>query len=434
MQDDYSADSGAISDVESRQARKSARVKCALGKCLLTLVAADAGAAAPSQVDLSSSEAPDRYTWFVGDQFVYDDNVFRLPTKYISLPGFLAPTASRQDHIETVSIGTDDHFQFMRQSVAFEAQIAANYFARNTFLDNASGSGDAIWNWEFGDRLSGDAGIDYLRQLANSEQTLFYGKDLVSNTVYYGDASYLLNPDWHVNGGVRTNETSNSAIQVQINNFHSKSGNVGIEYGPTDGDKIGWEYRYTDARAIQNPAETGLNYRTYNENTTRVSIEYTIAPKTVVDAYYGYLKRSYPGTTPGAFSGDIWRAGFTWDATEKTRVNVQAWRDLEAYFDAQSNYFVSKGESISPTWIVTSKLQLNGTLLWVKQDYIASNPSFYVLGGRQDSAPTRQVNAIYNPTRAVSVTMGYDHEHRSSTQAFFNYEDRLWTLSVRITF
>jgi len=325
-------------------------------------------------------------------------------------------------------------FEYGRQMVNLDLQINESRYARNTFLNNASGNADLKWAWEYGSNASGDAGFDYVRQLAKSSQTLFYGKDLVASTTEFADMRYELNSKLVLLAGLRDVDTSNSAPELQADNYHSKSGNVGLEFDSSDTNSVGFEYRYSDVRALQNFANVALNSSNYNEDTERISGKYAVDDKTQFEGYVGYLKRRYPNSQFGAFSGDIWRLNTNYYVTERTSLRASVGRDLEAYFDAQSNYFVADGESISPAWNASEKLNIYGVFSWAKQHYIASNPSFYTLGVRRDSVASQQINIEYDPARFMIVSIAYTNERHLSTLSLFNYADRVWTGSIKIVF
>jgi hypothetical protein len=399
-------------------------------------VSASAVAAGPNDSDYT--DTPDQYKVFVSDQYSYDDNVFRLPTYFPFIANGpvngLAPDASRQDHFDTVSVGTDDHWGFSRQSLSLMLQLSENYFVRNTNLDNTSGIGDFLWTWQFGSLLSGHVGVDYVRQLANSSQTLFYGKDLVTSYNDYADLRYELGPHWTVFGGLRNFDTTNSAVEVQVNDYRSQAANGGLEYATSAKDTIGAEYRYTTAHAPQNALYAGFDVHDYTEKTARINVKYLPTDKTSIDGYGGYLQREYPNTDVGEFSGDVWRVNFNWQPTDKTRLIASAWRDLQAYVAAESNYFIAKGESFSPTWAGSEKITLSATFSWVKQDYIASSPGFITLGARRDTVNSQIVSLIYFPERSVTLTLSYENESHNSNVSQFVYADRLMSAAVKVAF
>jgi hypothetical protein len=405
-----------------------------LALAITLLMAGQTTAATAPPIDVDSTNAVDQYTAFASDTLTYDDNVFKIPQALTNISSLLSPNASRRDHIDTISIGTDDQLYSARQFVALKLQLSKNYFDHNKFLDNTSANGSLLWTWQAAGGISGTAGADYLRQLANSSQTLFYGKDLVGIANEYVDARYQIGSRWDVFGGVHANETTNSAVELHIDNFHSKTANSGLEYVLRDSDTVGIEYSYANARAVQNFVDVRFNGENYNEDRAHLLLHYALDGKTQLDATVGYLKRYYPETNVGDFSGDVWRVSLGWQPTEKVELNVSTWRDLAAYLDAESNYFVARGENVSPIWVASEKLSFSISAQWVRQDYIASSPTFLTIGERHDTLHSQQVSVIYTPVQWLTFTFAYDHEGHSSTIEFFTYGDRLWTGTLRVTF
>jgi hypothetical protein len=79
-----------------------------------TLAAGSVAMAFPPDPDLPPNDS-DWFRPFVGYQFTYDDNLFRLPSPSASEPNprsLLLPGASKQDEINTGVAGLDGHWIF----------------------------------------------------------------------------------------------------------------------------------------------------------------------------------------------------------------------------------------------------------------------------------------------------------------------------------
>jgi hypothetical protein len=144
----------------------------------------------------------------------------------------------------------------------------------------------------------------------------------------------------------------------------------------------------------------------------------------------GYLKRDYPESRFATFSGDIWRASLQWLPTDQLQWVLTGWRQLTAYVDAESDYFVSKGVSLTPTWIATQTLKLSMTLSRENHDYISSSPSAITLDTRRDKLTSAQGGLIYAPKDSLLFNLTCRYDKRSSNQALFQYNDILATASV----
>src|SRR5579862_7317034 len=340
-----------------------------------TLAAGSAAMAFPPDPDLPPNDS-DWLRPFIGYQFTYDDNLFRLPSPSSAIPNprsLLLPGSSKQDDINTGFAGLDGHWIAGRQSVDYDLEVDENRFEHNSFLNNTSGTGKAVWNWSVASTLSGTLGADYTRALQGFADTFFYERDNVDRAEYFGSGRYQIGPRWAVYGGATDAHITNSAAPLRYNNFDLQTGKVGTEFATSLKNTFGFQYSYTHGHYPEpNATLNGLPYDPdYNENSGSFLATYVVSDKTQLSGDVGYLRRNYPHATVGAFSGEIWHAKLLWQATEKTNVLVTAGRDLAAYLYAQSDYFVQDGISVTPTWKQSAKLTWSAILSWYRQNYIA---------------------------------------------------------------
>jgi len=73
-----------------------------------------------------------------------------------------------------------------------------------------------------------------------------------------------------------------------------------------------------------------------------------ISDKTILDASAGYVKRSYPNTVIGSSRAISGESRYVATDTEDP-ARSGGWRQLAADLTAQTDYYVDKGGSISPT-------------------------------------------------------------------------------------
>ena len=382
------------------------------------------------------------FDFFAGDQYTYDDNLYRIPANFGPVASVIAPNATRADRINTVSLGGTGQWVVGRQVVDLTLRADNSQFAHNTDLNYTGGDALLNWNWELGPYFSGQAGAEYNRSLASFSETRYLGRDLVGNSDYYASAKYQLGPRWAVFGGVRDSDIQHGAAAAEFNNFRTKSGNVGVEYATGISDTFGLEYRYTDGSYPPDYTFDNVPFnRNFKEDTYRGTVHYVISDKTSVDAYAGYIKHTLPSdnilpnSVFGNFSGDIWRVTVNWLPTEKTQLAVAGWHELHAYLANASNYFLSKGGSIAPTWRPTEKVTVALVLSQEDQDYVAINT---VLGlaqpARFDKVTAEQVNVYYIPRERWAVNLFFRNEHRDSNEPEFSYADRLAQVSVTYKF
>jgi Putative beta-barrel porin 2 len=370
------------------------------------------------------------YTISVADQLTYDDNLYRLAPG-ADVTTLVGPGARRQDAIDSVSLGVDAHWYAGNQAVGINFRADDNRFSHSDDLNNVSGKGNLAWDWRIGENLSGQAGADYYRALVSFAGTNYYARDLVDRVDYFGSARYQVGPHWALLGGVVDADTSLSAVPEKLYDFHSKSGNVGVQYAAASDNTITWEYQYTDANFPQAFELNGAVFNSnYDEDTTRILLKYAVTTATLIEASAGYLRRGYPYSEFAAFSGGIWRASLQWQPTDRLQFLFAGWRELKAYVDSESDYFVSKGVSIEPSWTVSDKLTLSLAVSRENHDYIGSSPSALTFASRYDKITRQQARLVYKPIPPLEVNLTYNYDRRDSNRAQLDFDDTLATASL----
>jgi Putative beta-barrel porin 2 len=128
----------------------------------------------------------------------------------------------------------------------------------------------------------------------------------------------------------------------------------------------------------------------------------------------------------------VWNATVTWAPGAKTQVVLKAWRQLTAYLDAQSDYFVANGFSIGPTWVPTEKLSFSLQYSRDRDRYIGSSLSATpVSDTRRETVGSGKFIATWTPIDMLRISATYRFERRTSTVSLFTYDDNTETIDVR---
>jgi hypothetical protein len=379
---------------------------------------------------------------FVGDQYTYDDNLYRIPARFAFVATGLSPNATRADSIDTVSAGGAGQWSVGRQNVEYSLRVDHSWFAHNTVLDNTGGDASLAWNWLVGSHFSGQVGAEFNRALANFGEARFFGGDLVDIKTYFVNGVFQVGPHWAITGGAREWDVNHGNAAATFFNVKSRSGHAGLEFSSGVSDSFGLEYAYTKGTYPQNYTFDNLPFNRDNkEDTYRGTLKYAFTEKLNVDAYAGYLKHELspqnilPPSIFGNFSGDIWRLSLNWLPTEKTQLGFAAWRELHAYLVNASNYFISKGFSVSPTWRPTEKIRVDFLASREDQDYVAIQTVLGLLAPlRFDRMTAEQINVFYTPRSRWTFNLFIRNERRSSNEADFVYSDRSGNVSFTYKF
>ena len=385
--------------------------------------------------DVGALQRTNRLILYAGDTFSYDNNVYRLPasvTDLTPLPG-IGRNPSREDDIESVTGGLDGEWLTgARQSVDVDLRADFNRYIRNTDLNNLSSLDRVVWNWGLGTALSGKVGADYTRVLGGFYNTQVYNLDIVNRTDYFASLRYQLGPRWGIFGGLLGQNYTVTPSQSTFNNSRTRSVDVGADY-TFEMNRLGFDYRYNDSRAPNSIVLNGVLFEPdYREDRARALFRYALTEKTILDASAGYLKRDYPSSAIGSFSGEIWRVALQWQPTPKTQLLVGAWQQLDADLTAQTDYYKDRGFSLTPEWTASEKLTFSATISRDTNNYIGSSPAGLIQLGpipvvttqaRHDTLTGETGSLVYTPIRAILLTFSVAHVKRDSNIPQFQYND-----------
>ena len=387
-------------------------------------------------------ERTDRLILLVGDGITYDNNIYLLPrsiTDLSTLPG-IGSNPDRKDYIDRLTGGMDAEWLVGgRQS--FDVGLDADYnrYFRNQDLNYVSSNDRVAWNWGLGDALSGKIGVDYLRLLGGFANTAVYSRDIVNRTDYFASTRYQVGPRWGIFGGLLGTDYTVSGPQSTSNNSRSKGVVAGADF-TFQTNRIGFDYRYNDSRASSAAVLNGVVFEPdYREERARVLLRYALTEKTTFDGSAGYLKRDYPSTAIGSFSGEVWRAAFQWQPTPKTQLLLGGWQQLNADLTSQTDYFVDKGVSLTPQWTASEKITFSAGISHDSENYIGSNPIGSIAvaplsQARHDTVTAETATMLYTPIRAITIAVAANHSARNSNISQFHYNDVQGSVNITYKF
>ncbi len=204
------------------------------------------------------------------------------------------------------------------------------------------------------------------------------------------------------------------------------SASVG-DSGRSDAASFGTISRLSYTRA-KFPFETiisGLPFdRDYYSNLLAARMLYHLTTTLSLQGDWGYLKREYTAANASQnFSGDIWHASVASQPQEKLTITLLGARELTAYVDAESQYFVSNRGGVSFDWQVTRKVDLRFEGVREDRRYVADPANVSVGLLRKDSQNTGTVTLVLAPTRNFVITTAYRIDRRDSSLPTLIFDD-----------
>ena len=368
----------------------------------------------------------------LGARELFDDNLYRLPES-------IDPQSSREDYIRRVSAGLDGNWQWSRQKVLLNLLATNSAYERNDRLDNTSGRGRAEWEWRAGNAWSGALGGDFNRTLASFSNTRFLGKDLLDSTGTFASLGFRLGPSWSLKAAGRRASTEHGASERRFDNFHTDSLTAGLRFKTSSESEIGLDVRRTEGRFDRALNLAGQLFdRDYEDESVSLEVNQIYSPRTRLQLSVGYLSREYGDVAladvgKGSFSGAIGDLLLEWQASNKIALSLNGWRRLRAYLDAESDYFVSEGVSVAPTWEPGEKLSVALELGYESQRYLGASVNL-LSSARADRVRTGKLQIGYSPLRKLRFDLTGSIEERESDRVLLEYDSQVASVGVRWTY
>jgi len=151
--------------------------------------------------------------------------------------------------------------------------------------------------------------------------------------------------------------------------------------------------------------------------------------KSALEASVGYVDVSYNDNSIDTFDRDFkgvsYRVIYHWVHSEKTKVDVEAWRETSYLNDEITDYVLAQGISVSPTWRVTEKVSLDGEILYNNDDFKARSDISSALIGetRDDDTWVFRIIANWDPRKYLRLSVGYRKQNRDSNVNERDFDD-----------
>ena len=413
--------------IRHRFVRHASASLCA---AIAVTISANAVAAPPAP-----RESGDAFRFELSQTMMQDSNLYRLPDDIDAR--MLSPDAdaTRDDLVSRTSASADGGWQFGRQDIEMSVNADANRYANNDSLNNTSGSGRADWNWQLMSAWSGQLGGSYGRSLSGFTNSRFLARDVLETDDYHGTARYQVTPHWNLNGQARVSNGSHDTTSRQQDDFESQATVFGAGYLTGRGDQFGLEYRRT-ATSFPNEDRGPSLFasRRYIDRAANVNLQYAFTVKTSLQGSVGYVWRHYPEGVIGDFAGATWNAALHWEPRAKTRITIAQWRELNAYLDAESSHFESRGTRLTVAWLPGARETFAFEVSDERHDYDGFDPASFTQTPRRDSLRSAQTSFTWQPSDRLAIDLAYAFERRDSNRPLYDYDDRLATFSLRLVF
>lgn len=395
-----------------------------------------------SNVALAAQPDQREEHFYLSDQVVYDDNLFRssLTADQIVVP--IDPTdpnsptrlVTREDYSNRLTLGLGNDFQMGQQTLKLRGRVYDVRYQDNDYLDYTGGDASALFDFRLLTALSGRLSGGYNRTLADFANTLGTARDLLETFNYNAMLRYEIGPRWSITASGGRIETEHDLVTRQQENLEADLGRLSLDYVTPSFHAFGIEYRYTDAtfpNAIAAPGS--FSSSDYEENAALARFTYTATVRTQFRLSGGFVERERPADAQATYSGEVWRAEIDWKPREKFGMLFSAWRELKAYTDVESDYFISDGYSVGPSWSPTEKLQFTFMASYEDQDYLTTRTldALPTDPQRNDEVMSGLFTFTYKPRDQLAFELSYRGSDRDSNRVNRRYDAQVAGLAIR---
>ena len=377
---------------------------------------------------LAAFDPTDAFQANVNIGVMHDNNLFRLPDADPRLFGVDPNNKSDTAFIKGVGLKYDKVLS--RQRLIADLSLSETTFDKNTDLDYTGYDGRLAWMWRIGNDWDGEASYRKRKTLGGFADELLKVQDLVESEWYRFTAGYQVDARWRVSGELNKDTQSHSAANQRSLDVDSKTAGVGVMYRTPADNSIGLQARRTD-REYPNRTTLGLNNNHTEDRINLVGL-WRVTGITRLDLQAGHVDVSHDQFPDRDFSGFTWRAAGIWDATGKFRMSVAGYKDVRLYEDRETDYIVVHGISITPIYVITSKITVQGDFLYERRD-------FRPITVREDNFRLAKLGVTYSPLRNVDLTLSFETGERKSNVVLgnisvFSYDYQAWFGTAKISF
>lgn len=369
----------------------------------------------------------------VGAGLRYDSNVFRAPsTTQVTAPD---GSTGRSDSITTYNAGATIVLPVSRQQFLFSADLNRTRYNKFSNLDFDGQDLRGLWRWEVGPRLNGDLGASRSKYLANFATSLGAQRNIRTSDQTFFNLNYPFHANWRVNFGATEATFENSDPANRVSDNDTSTRNYGLQYTSGANNYVGIQGTTVDTRFKNLFTVAGQPFdNSYDQNSLSAVVGYSPSGITRFQGSLGRTRREPVQAGQRDISGTTGNLLFNWRPTGKTALTVDYSREFGPAVDVVTASSTARTLTIAPSWNVTEKVTLLGTLRRQERDYI--DATGLVVGGsaRRDTINAYGLVAVYNPINRVFVNVSAQREERNSNIANQDYTVNVIGATVQYAF
>lgn len=383
-----------------------------------------------SAVHADADDTFNAYLTFGGQQ---ESNLFRQPAN------------EQSDTVQTTALTLALSKPFSQQRFSLDATLIDYRYSKNDYLDYQAKNYNATWNWALTHRLSGilmlsqtEAQNSFVDYTANSPQTR---RNIRTTQVHHAGAEWKITEGWRLLGGLTNNEQRNSEIFNAQSSYSLDTREAGVKYIWPAGNSLkllrregSGEYKNQNFVGFDRlPAPFNPQFDNgFRQIDTEALLTVPLTGKTSLSAKLARQSREHEHFSQRDYGAYTGRLDYTWQPTGQIALMGGLRREVAAYQDFASSYYLSDGVFLQPTWQISFRLQMTASYDWQQRRFdgaiVAGQPD------RKDTLQSARLGITWFPATWATLTASYQRDSRNSTLDRFDFSANIYSLNARFSF
>lgn len=379
------------------------------------------------------ADAGDTFNIYLATGAQQDSNLFRQSRD------------EQSDTLQTTSLTLALSKPLAQQQFSLDATLVDYRFSKNDYLDYRASNYNAAWNWALTHRLTGllslsqtevqNSFVDYQ---ASTPQTR---RNIARTNVNRLTAEWRVLGGWQVTGGLTNTQLVNTNTFRQQGSYELNTWELGGKYVWPAGNYLQVLRRegngeYKDRQLIgfdSVPAPFNPQYDTaFRQNESEVRLYVPFTGKTSLTGRVARQSREHEHFSQRDYAANIGRLDFTWQPTALLSVTAGLRREVAAFQDYSSSYYLANGISLKPVWQFTPKAVLRFN--YDRQERSFEGALISTATERNDILQTVSLGIDWTPQRWLTLSTAYQRDSRNSSRDSLDFKTNIFSLNARLNF
>ena len=363
---------------------------------------------------------------------LHDSNLFRLDPGANALA--LIGRSSAAETVRITSLGANYNKAYSLQRVEFDLNYTDYKYQNFNYLSFAATNYRAAWRWSYTPHLYGNLSMSRNETLNSFVDFQgFNQRNLRTDTSTRLDATYELDANWRLGGGLSRSARKNAQQLVQEGDYKLSSADAALRYVLPSGSSAAYTFTSTDGIYLNRPVPSGgLHDNGFRQTDNELQLNWAVSRDTLATVRAGHRSRTHPNYPQRDFSGLTGAANLSWSFSPKSALSAGWRRELDTFETASSNFAQVDRFTIGPVWQVSPKATLRLQLEHATRDFRGS-PGVFVTQ-RRDTTRDASISFDWQPFNYLALSASLQNGRRSSNIAGLDYASNMVNVSAQFTY